>query len=241
MISIVSGTLNRLSLLPDVIKNTVESDERLELVLVDGGSTDGTIEYIKSLNNDRIKLIEVGERSYYPHFMKVGIENSTFEYVCQWNDDVILINSWDEVISELEDGYDFYLFNWKYGTISDINNEDWLSGKYEPHPNKGWCIADESHINSHVIMNFGIYNKKIFREIGMYRNEFQFYWADSDMSRRANMFGYKHKKLDHIRVCSLTVEKRAYGDWDTNAETTYYKCVEEYRNKILSDNIPFLK
>ena len=43
MISIVTGTLNRLGMLPSLIENTVLSDERLELVLVDGGSTDGTL------------------------------------------------------------------------------------------------------------------------------------------------------------------------------------------------------
>jgi len=46
MISIVTGTLNRVGMLPNLIANTVLSDDRLELVLVDGGSTDGTIDYI---------------------------------------------------------------------------------------------------------------------------------------------------------------------------------------------------
>ena len=35
MISIVTGTLNRLGMLPNLISNTVLSDDRLELVLVD--------------------------------------------------------------------------------------------------------------------------------------------------------------------------------------------------------------
>ena len=60
MISIVTGTLNRLELLKKVIENTVGSSNLIELVLVDGGSTDGTIEYLRSLNHPQIKLIEVG-------------------------------------------------------------------------------------------------------------------------------------------------------------------------------------
>ena len=44
MISIVTGTLNRKNLLPGLIENTVGKSDKLELVLVDGGSDDGTIE-----------------------------------------------------------------------------------------------------------------------------------------------------------------------------------------------------
>ena len=49
-ISIVMGTLNRVHLIPGLIENTVNSCENLELVISDGGSTDGTLEYIKSKN-----------------------------------------------------------------------------------------------------------------------------------------------------------------------------------------------
>ena len=47
-ISIVSGTLNRKDNVERLIKNTIDKYDFLELVLVDGGSTDGTIDYVKS-------------------------------------------------------------------------------------------------------------------------------------------------------------------------------------------------
>ena len=92
MISVVTGTLNRLVLLSHIINNTVGSSEKVELILVDGGSTDGTIEYLKLLNHPRIKLIEVGGRSSYPHYMNLGIKNASYELIAQWNDDVLLCN-----------------------------------------------------------------------------------------------------------------------------------------------------
>lgn len=238
MISIVTGTLDRKNFLPKLIENTVDSCDKVELVLVDGGSKDETIEYIKSLNHERIKLIEVGERSNYPHFMNLGIENASHELICQWNDDALLVNSWDEVISEIEDGYDFYLFNWKYGNLEDMTNDDWITGRYhENQNNKGWCIVDID--SPDIVMNYGIYRKKVFREIGMYHPDFNYYYADGDMSRRAYMFGYKFKGLKHIKVCSLYTEKRAIlvgKDFGT-----YEDLHNEYKNKILNNSHKFLK
>ena len=203
MISIVTGTLNRCHLLENLIKNTVDSNDKLELVLVDGGSSDGTLEYIKNLNHPRIKLIEVGERSSYPHFMNLGIENATYNWVCQWNDDVLLSNSWEEVIRELDEEHMFYLFNWKYGSETDINNYRWLSGEDSSHSNGGFCIVDAYDTHGEIVMNYGIYNKKVFKEIGMYNSAYSYYYADSDMSLRAYLFGYKYKALKDIKVCTL--------------------------------------
>jgi glycosyltransferase involved in cell wall biosynthesis len=220
MISIVTGTLNRLDYLKKVIENTVDSNDLLELVLVDGGSTDGTIEYLISLNHDRIKLIEYGERSYYWHYMNLGIKNSSHEWICQWNDDVILENTWDEVIEKLEDSIDFYLFSWKE-----------LEG--------GYVIYDTEN---EFVLNYGIYNKKIFKEIGMYNNSYKYYFCDGDMSFRCKSFGYKSKKLFEIRCNSTTgnSEKKAYME-DISKETkNYLECLEKYKKKILPENIEYL-
>lgn len=236
MVSIVTGTLNRLQLLTKIIQNTVNSSDKLELVLVDGGSSDGTIEYIKNLNHPRIKLIEIGHRSSYPHFMNIGIENSKHEWVCQWNDDVLMANSWDEVFSELNEENMFYLFNWKYGTENDIHNPNWINGQDTSKPNGGFCIVDAYDTHKEIVMNYGIYNKKIFREIGMYSDSFQYYYADSDMSLRSYLFGYKYKALHHIKVCSIVgVSKTAVPT--LNDGVIYNEHHEQYLNKILSKNI----
>lgn len=238
MISIVTGTLNRKHLLPDLIENTVNSCNKLELVLVDGGSEDGTIEYIKSLNHPNIKLIEVGCRSTYPHFMNLGIKHSKYDWICQWNDDAILVNDWNEVIEELNEYYDFYLFIWKYGTINSLKNQSWLDGSDSSHPNGGWCLLDDYNTHQEVVMNYGIYNKKIFREIGMYSSEFKYYYADGDMSRRAYLFGYTYKPLRHIKVCSIDTLKQAYM-----VEGEYYiysKNHEEYKHKVINSHIEYL-
>jgi len=235
MISIVTGTLNRVNILPILLENTVFSDDRLELVLVDGGSTDGTIEYIKQIKHPNIKLIEVGGRSSYPHFMNLGIQESTHELVCQWNDDVILCNNWEEVFSEIESEYDVYLFNWKYGSYEDTKDPEWLKGTNQ---SDGWCLCNLSSSGGEVVMNYGLYHKKIFREIGMYNPEYQYYYADADMAHRSSSFGYRIKDLHHIKVCSLPVGKvaRPYPQ----DQSIYEKNISLHKQKILPDGLQYL-
>ena len=240
MISIITGTLNRKSYLPDLIKNTVDRCEKLELVLVDGGSTDGTIEFLEEIKHPRIKLLKFGKRSNYPHFMNLAIMNCTYEWICQWNDDVLLTNEWQEVIDELNSGHDFYLFNWKYGSSKeDIYNPEWIDG-IENH--KGWFICntkEDKGDDGEIVVNFGLYNKKIFEQIGMYDMKFKYYYTDGDMAERAWRFGFKHKDLKHIKVFSYVIEKKAIHFSDD--EQKYRSNIQSYKQKIIPKTIPFLK
>tara|TARA_R110000823_G_scaffold267745_1_gene387742 strand:+ start:1805 stop:2560 length:756 start_codon:yes stop_codon:yes gene_type:complete len=211
-ISIVTGTLNRREYLKDLLRDTVESDERLELVLVDGGSTDGTIETLEDINHPRVKLVKHGERSSYPHYMNLGIHNSSYELVCQWNDDVLLANSWDDVFNTIDE-HDAYLFNWKEGSSYDTEDESWL--KCNHIRDNGWNLhncADYSYPNpvrGEIVMNYGIYKKNVFRKHGLYNDEYNYYCADGEMSMRAYYGGAKFKTCIDIKVCVLPAEKRA--------------------------------
>lgn len=219
MISVVTGTLNRLKFLPKIIENTVESNPELELVLVDGGSTDGTIEFLKSINHDRINLIEYGKRSFYWHYMNLGIKESKYEWICQWNDDVIIETGWNMVIDKIskETPYDFYLFSW-------LENENYV------------IIENDLEL----VMNYGLYNKKIFREIGMYDSSYKYYFCDGDMSFRAKSFGYTYSKMYEVKCKSLTMnteEKMAFMENIQEESKNYYQKLEIYRNGTLPSTI----
>jgi len=188
-ISIVTGTLNRRSLLPGVIANTVGASDRIELVLVDGGSTDGTQDYIKSLHNERIKLVEIGGRSPYPNYMNEGIRHASADLICIWNDDVLLETGWDNVFKTMTPGTDVYLFAWKSNRV------------------KEWTIYCNPPVE--VVMNYGIYRRSVFEKVGMFNNAYSYYRADGDMAFRAWAFGCTVMPCPDIHVRELDVEKRA--------------------------------
>lgn len=225
LLSIITGTLNRKHLLPILIKNTVDSDNRIELVLIDGGSTDGSLIYLKNLNHPRIKLIEVGQRSPYPHYMNLGIRNASSEWICQWNDDVILITSWDNVFKTLDEIHKVYVFTWKKDNYQNYTDKDW--------------IMYFDNVNENV-MNYGIYHKDVFRQIGMYNNSYQYYCADGDMCFRAWVFGFKIKLCQNIKVIARK-DETTQAKWVKNDFDIYEPLKLQYRQKILPSNLEFLK
>ena len=219
MLSIVTGTLNRKHLLPGIINNTVDSCDNVELVLVDGGSCDGSIEYIKSLNHSRIKFIEVGHRSPYAHYMNLGIRNASYELICQWNDDALLLNSWEDVLSSIGEE-DLYFFSWNYD-----NGKDWV------------VLCD---FKNTVCMNYGIYKKDVFRKFGMYSNAFAYYCSDEDMSYRAWAMGCEIKILNEIKVVvPINEEKRAIVKGNERAILS--ERLNLYKQKLFPNDIEYLE
>ena len=217
-ISVVTGTLDRKEYLPGLISNTVDSGStvNVELVLVDGGSTDGTIEYLEQLNHPNIKLIKHGERSSYPHYMNLGVKNASYDLICQWNDDVLLINSWDQVLDQIDDEHDAYLFNWKTGSLSDMTNPNWQQCEHMRDNN--WIIINNADYKypqmigeqrGEVVMNYGIYKKIVFKQCGMYDSRYQYYCADGEMAMRAYYNGCKFKSCISVKVLVLPADKRA--------------------------------
>lgn len=229
MLSIITGTLNRLEILKHVIDNTVNRSDKLELILLDGGSTDGTIEYVKGLNNPQINFIEIGERSSYPSFMNIGIKAAKYDWIAQWNDDVLLVNNWEDIFPLIEDGgYDAYIFDWTRGTLDDYNKN---LGNINMNP----ALFGSYWIKFHDCMNFGIYKKNIFREIGMYDTKFKYYECDHDMTTRCLYFGYKVINKNDIKVFELKAEKRSipYNE----DRMIFVQNVQQYLKKILPETI----
>lgn len=220
-ISIVTGTLNRCNLLPGLIENTVDADDRLELVLVDGGSTDNTIPYIKSLNHERIKFIEIGRRSSYPHFMNLGIKHASHDLICQWNDDVILLNKWQEVFDTIQDNNDFYLFSWS-------------------NDGRVWNLLNEANKGGEIVMNYGIYRRYVFSIAGLYNTRYKYYCADGEMSLRAYCMECEFKNCPNIKVMVLPVDKVAIHD--SEMTPIYYQSVKDYHNgNINLEGVEFLE
>lgn len=92
-LSIVSGTYNRLSLIKEMVESVRVSIGKLstEIIIVDGGSADGTLEWCKSQSD--IRLIEHGELRGAIKAYNDGLFAAQGEYVVIMNDDARLIGN----------------------------------------------------------------------------------------------------------------------------------------------------
>jgi len=103
-VSIVIPTLNRLNMLRQVLASLErQSTQPKEIIVVDGGSTDGTVEFVTSLGG-RVNYLR--QKGWFTSNAKnCGILKSTGEIVAFLDDDVIPSHNWLEEIAKTYELY----------------------------------------------------------------------------------------------------------------------------------------
>lgn len=93
-LSIITLTYNNLKYTKKFIESLYKYTTNFELIIVDNGSTDGTVEYLKTLKN--IKLILNKENQGFSKGNNQGIAIAEGEYIGFLNNDILLSPHWFE-------------------------------------------------------------------------------------------------------------------------------------------------
>jgi len=92
LVTVIMAIYNRVGTAEQSINSIVgQSYKNLELILVDDGSTDGTLEWCKSLDDSRIKVISLGQNMGPSKARNIGLENAQGEYIMYLDSD----NHWE--------------------------------------------------------------------------------------------------------------------------------------------------
>lgn len=226
VVSVVLGTFERL----DFLKLTVQSiREELkstphEIIVIDGGSTDGTIEWIAS-QKDVITIIQHNrgqwngaeiERRSWGYFMNLGFRAAAGRYVCMISDDCLLVPG------AILNGIDLFEERLSAGVRLGALAFYWRNWPDQDSYNVGLTLGKK------LFVNHGMYLRSALEEVGFIDEEsFRFYHGDGDLSLKLWQAGYvcEHSPasfVEHYTHANLKVRatnfERQKQDWNAYLE-----------------------
>ena len=185
-LSVITLTLNKLEYTKNFIESLKKYTKDFELIIVDNGSTDGTVEYIKSMPD--IKLIQNTENKGFSAGNNQGIEIAAGEYIGFLNNDILLYPNWFEACKRVFE-------NEKAGFVSprhinphydNTNPKKYIKYFQGFHYDKPYEKSFDECVFSCVITKREVLNK-----IGVFdENFFPAFFEDNDLKYRAIEAGY---------------------------------------------------
>jgi GT2 family glycosyltransferase len=230
-------TFNRLQLTKTTIKDLYKTAGReFNLVIVDNGSTDGTVEYLKSLKditlilNNKNKGIAIGR-----NIALLEADKLKTDYFCTADNDVKMPDGWlEECIKILE-------ANKGYGAIG-------VSFEPKPYPlvtKNGYTFQDKSAGNLGTAIS--VFRKQLHQMIGFFNTEYSEFYGleDSDFFMRARVAGFKLGYIEKmgIHLGEDNNEVNEYRKFKTQQHDSYVDVFKKncglYVNRTKPIYIPF--
>ena len=101
LISVIIVSYNGLKFLRDCLSSVLlQSYKNLEIIVVDNGSTDGSVEFLRSLN-EKIIIVESQANLGFAEGNNIGLERASGEYITLLNNDTVVNEDW---LTELYEG-----------------------------------------------------------------------------------------------------------------------------------------
>jgi GT2 family glycosyltransferase len=201
-----------------------QSFRNFEVVLVDNGSTDGSIEYLRE-RHPEVLLVCLGRNTGFAAGCNAGISKARGEYLIFLNNDTEAETTWlEELVSAARDhpAAGFFaskiLFFDDHSRIDSAGDELGTNGVAQK---RGHRRADAGFEKSEPVFGAcaaaALYRRNVLAEIGGFDEDFFLIFEDADLSFRAQLAGYSC-----VFVPSARVYHKSNASIGTLSETYVY-------------------
>ncbi|MEM7096820.1 MAG: glycosyltransferase [Pseudomonadota bacterium] len=216
ILSIVVGTYNRLEKIQACIDSVcAETRIPFRLYVTDAGSTDGTQQYLESIEDPRIEIIFEGKLSGQAKAYNAIFEQVTSKYVCWISDDNVIVNAgFDKAVGVMNNQPRIGMLGLK---VKDV------VGPFVKAPYIGG-ISEAGILN----VNQGVLPTKLLQQVGGFSETFRNYGIDPDLTAKILLSGYDVAYTKDIAI-------HHQRDWaeDPNSEEGKELAQKHARSKVL--------
>jgi glycosyltransferase involved in cell wall biosynthesis len=168
-VTIITVTYNSSKYLEDCINSVVHQKYNdIEHIIIDGGSTDGTVAIIKSYESHIAKWVSEKDKGMYDAINK-GMKMATGDVIGILNSDDILAS--DDIIGEIANSFIQHKVDSVYGDLTYVEQENlqkilrfWKGGSYNRNRFLyGWMPAHPTfYVRKDIVDKFGGYESHYF-------------------------------------------------------------------------------
>ena len=165
VVSIITACLNAENTLEQTIQSVIDQTyPNIEYIIIDGGSTDGTLNIIKKYDANIAKFISESDSGVYDGMNK-GIVHSTGEVLCFLNSGDYLYNN--EIVEKIVDTFSDKNVFGVYGNVEVLN--DYKTTKLI----RGCKVTPNKLLYRHICHQALFVRRFLFDEIGMFSTSFK--------------------------------------------------------------------
>ncbi len=211
-ISVVLGSYNRKSFLKKAIRTIRENGISIpyEIIVIDGGSTDGSISYLAS-QKDIITIVQHNhgiwkdkkvDKKSWGYYMNIAFQATHGKYILMISDDCLLVPG------SVMNGFNLFETRTKAGNKIGGIAFYWRNLPYE----KIYYVRQT--LGHKLSINHGMYLKSALEAIGFCdEDKYPFYYGDGDLSLKLWQAGYsiidcKEAFVEHFHFANMRVRQK---------------------------------